>query len=251
MKTKSTRVTIRHYANLYGIRYQTLQRARNRGYDLSKPEKLLKSFEDQPGGNKTDLTLLRKIVNGELTDADEPPVIKNLKDGKKSKVAAAVAPPPQLDDDDMQTLSDGVEENAAQVSMALAGGLMEELARLKQETMKSYRLYVAELRPADRMTRQKIWLANVAALRQLAKEAPKAERDARNVLVVADVESAWSRSFKEFKTSAEALGRRVSTLPLFAGLDPVDVEQAIGKEVVTILSHLESGSWLDKVPASE
>lgn len=205
------------YATAYGIPVKTIQKARMRKWPLDDPKKLLKTFEDAPGP-KTQLVLLRKIVNGDTAELQEPT--------------------PQSDD-----AGETVDE-ISQVSMALAGGLMEELARLKKETLASYRMYIAEQRPADRHLRNKIWLANVAALRQLAKEAPKAERDAKNVLVVADVESAWSRSFKEFKTSLESLGRRVSTLPLFAKLDPIDVEEVISKEAVVILSHLESGSWL-------
>lgn len=222
---------MQHYSDTYGLTYQCVARMKQRGYDLGNPKKLLKQIEDQPGGNKPDLTVLRAIVNGDSsTLQDEPEPSAPSEPPSTQSDAVEGDPPPEAE--------------AVQFSMAVAGGLMDELARLKSETLKSYRLYLAELRPADRMTRNKIWLANVAALRQLAKEAPKAERDAKNVLLVGDVDATWSRTLKEFKSSLESLGRRISTLPLFAELDPIDVEQVVAKEVVVILEHLESGSHL-------
>lgn len=216
--------TIQWYADTYRIPVVTVWKARKRGWPLDDPPTLLKKFEDAPGP-KTTLDALRAIVNGDT---------KTLQ--RRQREAAES----ESKDEDLP----GEDADEVQTSMAIAGGLMQELARLKKETADSYRLYAAEKLPADRHLRNKVYLANLAALRQLAKEAPKADREARNVLLVADVEATWSRSFKECKTSLESLGRRVSTLALFAKLDPVDVELAINKEVVTILSQLESGSWL-------
>ena len=215
---KGVRVTgykhpVRAYAELYGIPLGTIQHAYSRKWPLDDPLELLKKFEKAPGP-KTNLDTLRSIVNGTVKDNPLPPV--------------------------------DLEEDAAMMSMALAGGLTQELARLKAECAQSHRAYLAEQRPADKLTRQKVWLANVAALRQLAKEAPKAERDAKNVLLISDVESTWTRSLKECKTSLESLARRVSTNILFAKLDPVEVEEVIQKEVAGILSHLERGSWLEQ-----
>lgn len=217
---------IRVYAPLYGLPSGTVANAYRRKWPLDDPSKLLELMEKAPGP-KSDLTTLRKIVNGDVEQLASSPSLFEP-DGKLKPSTA------------------GVIEDTIQFSMAIAGGLMSELERLKKETFKSYQLYVAELRPADKILRNKIWLANVAALRQMAKEAPKAERDAGNVLAVSDVESTWSRAFKECKTALESLGRRVSTSVLFAALDPIDVEQVINKEVVTVLSHLESGGSLRK-----
>lgn len=218
MKTPKLRKTgyklpVRAYAELYAIPYATIANCYNRKWPLDDPKELLARFEKAPGP-KTNLTVLRDIVNA----------------GPQSS--------PSVEPE--------TETEIIQLSMALAGGLMDELDRLKKETASSYKLYIAEQRPADRMARQKIWLANSAALRQLAKEAPKAEREAKNVLVVSDVESTWSRALKEFKTSIESLGRRVSTLALFSALDPIDVEEAISKETVVILTHLEAGGWIKR-----
>lgn len=230
---------VAYYVTLYGLPEGTIQNFSKRRWPLDNPKKLLQLMTNAPGPKRKNWGHLPRIVDGTLGQAETRELTSQEEQEADLKKKD---PPPPADETPP-------EEESAQLSMALAGGLMEELSRLKIETAKSHRLYLAETKPSDKITRQRVWLLNVAALRQLAKEAPKAERDAKNVLVVSDVEATWSRAFSEFRNSAESLGRRVSTLALFAGLDPIDVEQAIAKETTTMLEHLESASHLKETDA--
>jgi hypothetical protein len=203
------------YAKLYGIPLQTIQRARRRGWSLKDPAKLLEKML-AANGPKATLTTLRAIVDGKSLPA---------------KASLPVSEPVETS-----------EHAAFSEAMVLRSGLLHELKRLQEETMESYRSYITEKRAGEKMILQKIYLNNVAALRMLAKEAPKAEREAGNVLVVADVEATWARGMKEFKTTLETLGRRLATDTLFHTLNPVDVEQLVNKEIAAVLATLETAT---------
>src|SRR5438045_3272210 len=120
--------TLEWYANLYGLPLGTMQNAKKRGWPIKDPQKLLEKMLKAPG-KKPPLTILESIVNGE---AKEP-----------------------------ETTETETEDTSFDESMVLRSGLLHELKRLQEETMKSYRAYLAEKRPGDRLTRQKIYLNNV------------------------------------------------------------------------------------------
>lgn len=210
-KYKKGKFTFKFYSKLYGISDQTLFRARKRGWNLDDPKDLLEKLM-AANGPKPPLDKLRAIVNGKTVPLKAVPM--------KETIAPAV-------------LTD---------VMAFGSGLRHELNRLQEETMESYRAYMRETRAGEKMILQKIYLNNVAALRMLAKEAPKADREAGNVLVVADVEATWQRGMKEFKSTLETLGRRLATAALFHSLNPVDVEQLVNQEVATVLAALETAT---------
>jgi hypothetical protein len=182
-------------------------------------------------GKKTNLQALINIVNGQ-----QGPSGKSRGSSRNDQNPPPNTPPGQTESED--------------VAHDLLSGLQAELKRLEAETAQSYANYQAEKLPADKLVKQKLYLANVNALRALAKDAPKADRDAKNSLPIADVESAWSRSVKEFRSECEGMPRRFATNPLFKKLDPVDVEELAMKEVQQILSHLETGAWFqNETPA--
>ena len=126
----------------------------------------------------------------------------------------------------------------------LNAGLSSELKRLQDECARSFREFQDEPSPIQRVALQKIYLAYVAAMRQLAKPASAAELEAKNLIAVAEVEATWTRALQEFRTSLEAIPRRVATHALFKKLDLVDVEELLRNEVNAVLTRLESGAWM-------
>jgi hypothetical protein len=214
------------YSREYGWPLQTVKNARNRRWPLDDPQELL--VKVMAGrGKKPPMQKLINLANGQKGPAASPRARQNA----SASQSEPPAPPPGT------TPSEDVAHD-------LLSGLAAELKRLETETAQSYANYVAELLPAEKLVKQTIYIKNVNALRQLAKDAPKADRDAKNTLPIGDVDSAWSRSFKEFRSSLEAMGRRLATNPLFKKLDPVDVEELVNKETGEIIAHLETGSWL-------
>lgn len=216
--------TLMWYSDTYKIPFQTIRNAHKRGWPLDDPAGLLAKMMASKG-KKTNLQGLINLVNGQSGPSG------------KSRGSSQNAQNPPAGVAPGQTKSEDVEHS-------LLGGLQAELKRLETETAQSYANYQAELLPAEKLVKQKLYLANVNALRALAKDAPKADRDAKNSLPIDDVDSAWSRSVKEFRSECEAMPRRVATNPMFKKIDPVDVEELVMKEVQLILTHLETGSWL-------
>jgi hypothetical protein len=229
-KDKPYKQTLTWYSDTYGIPFQTIRNAQKRGWPLDNPAELLRHMMASKG-KKTNLQGLINIVNGQ-----QGPSKKSPGSSRNDQNPPPYTPPGQTESED--------------VAHDLLSGLQAELKRLEAETAQSYANYQAEKLPADKLVKQKLYLANVNALRALAKDAPKADRDAKNSLPIADVESAWSRSVKEFRSECEGMPRRFATNPLFKKLDPVDVEELAMKEVQQILSHLETGAWFqNETPA--
>lgn len=225
------------YVRLYGLDSSTIRNAADRGWPLDNPARLLETMLAAPGRKYKSLDKLRQAVN--------EAAVRAAKRKKKPVPAPEPLPPPSKGTEaDESEDQEETESNPARFSMALAGGLMAELQRLRRETATAHENYKLETRPAEKMILQKIWHQNSTALRQMAKEAPRAEREAGNVLVRADVEAVWSRIIKEFRSGLEMFGRRISTDKLFADLNPVDVEQLCGRELVTTLALLETGKWM-------
>ncbi len=150
-----------------------------------------------------------------------------------------------------QELDQQVTENQESESLALTSGIMAELRRLKREVQRAYNEYTRERRPGDKLLRQREYLNLIKELRLLAKEAPKAEREAGNVLTIGDVDATWRRALIEFKNAIELLGRRIATNPLFAKLNPVDVEQEVNKETTTILARLQTAGEIQDDASGE
>jgi hypothetical protein len=221
------KLKLREYMELYGWPLQTVRNACDRGWPIDDPPELLKKVMASKG-KKAPIQKLLNIVNGQ----PGVPTVDRGQRGNAQNAPASKQPPPPPPRD------------PSAVGELLFSGLAAELKRLEDETAASYAKYVAEQQPGEKMALQKIYLANVNALRQLAKDAPKADAGAKKVLPISDVDSAWSRSLKEFRSALESMPRRVATQPLFKKLDPVDVEQLVNKEVSEILAHLETGSWL-------
>lgn len=214
------------YTRHYGWSLSTVRNARARRWPLDDPQELLTKVMASRG-KKPPLQILINLANKQTG-----PATSRGSRQRVSKTADNVPPPPPPS------------SVPSDVPHALLSGLAAELKRLEAETAQSYANYQAELIPAEKLVKQALYLKNVGALRALAKDAPKADRDAKNTLPVGEVDSAWSRSVKEFRSALEAMPRRVATNPIFKKIDPVDVEELVMKEVQTILSHLETGSWL-------
>lgn len=215
------------YVTEYGMPLQTIRNYVKRKWPLDDPQALFLRIS----GNKRKKPPLQKllnIVNGQSGPSTPSPRSSRITPKPKADVPP-VDPPPQ-------------------VIGELKAGLADELKRLEMECAQSYANYANAAEAGDKILLQKVYLANVNALRALAKDAPKADRDAKNVVPVTEVDSTWSRALKEFKSAIEMLGRRLSTSPVLKGkdIDPVDVEETVNKEVFMILERLESGSWLIK-----
>jgi hypothetical protein len=84
------------------------------------------------------------------------------------------------------------------------------------------------------------------AVTKLAKVAPKSDIEQQQALPIAQVEATWARALKEFRTTLEALPRRLVTQSIFRKCDPIEVEQVVETEVNAILARLEAGGWLKK-----
>ena len=140
---------VAYYVTLYGLPEGTIQNFAKRRWPLDNPKKLLELMVKAPGPKRKEWGHLPKIVDGTLSKVKPPKSI----------------PSEEQEADVQDEEQDPTPEDAAQLSMALAGGLMQELARLKSETAKSHRLYIAEKKPSDKIIRQRVWLLNVAALR--------------------------------------------------------------------------------------
>jgi hypothetical protein len=217
---------LKWYHETYGIPLQTVINARNRGWPLDNPERLLRKYEALTG-KKPPLDALRAIVNG--TPGARIGQRGSSRNDPPPKTESPPAPPPS---------------GEPRSTKDIVFGLQAELERLQEETARSYKDYTDEKQPGDKIAKQKIYLANVNALRALAKDAPKADEANRNSVSISDVDSTWARALKEFRSQLEALPRRVSTSPLFRGVDPVDVELLVRGETDKLLAHLETGSWL-------
>lgn len=221
------------YTRAYGWPLSTVKNARNRRWPLDDPQELLAKVM-AGRGRKPPMQTLINLANNQTGPTKRPGSAQSA-----PKKPADVPPPPPPS------------SGSGDVPHDLRSGLAAELKRLETETAQSYANYLAETLPAEKLVKQVIYLKNVNALRALAKDAPKADRDAKNTLPIGDVDAAWSRSLKECRSSLEALGRRLATNPLFKKIDPVDVEELVDKEVREILAHLEAGSWLkSEEPAS-
>lgn len=218
------------YSREYQLPVQTVKNMRKRDWPLDDPKALLAKIM-ATNRRKPPIQQLINIVNGQ----------PGAPTGTRGSSQSSQNPPPESPSG--QTKSEDVEH-------ALITGLQAELKRLEAETAQSYANYQAELLPAEKLVKQKLYLANVTALTRLAKDAPKADREASKTLPVSDVESAWSRSIKEFRSECEALPRRLATNSLFKKVDPVDVEELLMQEVQLILTHLETGSFLVEEPAA-
>ncbi len=213
------------YVKNYGLPISTVQNYRRRGWNLDDPKALLEKIM-KAHGKKPPLQALLNLVNGQ----QGPSTVKRGQSRNAPKPPDDVPPPPP------PTEGSGIKQ-----------GLRAELDRLEKETAESYEKYrFAPEGTADKLVAQKLYLANVNALRALAKDAPKADKDAKNLVPVAEVDSVWSRSLKEFRSAAEALPRREATKPLYRKLDPVEVELSLRGEVSEMIARLEAGSWLIK-----
>jgi len=191
---------LKFYVEKYGIALGTIQNCVRKNWPLDDPTKLLEKFLNSRG-LKPNLAKLQDVASGGRK-------LRTKRPGKTT------------------TEADSQDEGVT---------LQHEFERIKSESARSYREYLAEKNPATRIALQKIWLANSAALRQLAKPARQSEVDLKNWLQKSDVEASFARAASEFRGNIENLGRRISALPLFAKLDPVDVELACAKETKKML----------------
>jgi hypothetical protein len=117
-----------------------------------------------------------------------------------------------------------------------------EVRRLKAEVDDAYKRYKREPDPMMARPLMQNWLKLSSQLASLAKAAPKADLDASQVLVKSDVEAAWTRSVGEFRNTMEQIPRRVAVHSIFKGLDPVDVELTIRREIDVAIHQLYKNS---------
>lgn len=204
-----------YYVREYKLTHAILVNAHKRGINLDSPKKLLAYLLKRKTSRLCDLSRLQEVATGQRSKP------------RPASPAAASA-----------------EETPLDPNAPLKVGLARQVALLEKEVEESHAAYRKETLPFEKLSLQKIYLANVSALRQLAKVQPDADSASGRVLPVDDVDSAWSRSLKEFRSTLEAMPRRIASSPLFKKLDPVDVEELVSKEVTAILTHLETGSWL-------
>jgi hypothetical protein len=132
------------------------------------------------------------------------------------------------------------------ITHQLEQSLSTELRRLKGAAGKAHQRYTSEKDPLMAEVYLQQWLKISRDVANMVKVAPKADQEAGDSLKRSDMEQVWSRSIIEFRKTLESMSRRISTNPLFARLDPIDVEEVINKEVVAALTRLSAGSWLGK-----
>jgi hypothetical protein len=213
-----------------------------RKWPLDNPEKLLeKILSANFRGVKPNLSKLEAIV-----DEKRASRAHHTRTKPKTRPAPAQAVEEPVSED---STPPPPEPAAQQDVSTLEKGVQAELKRMQDECAKAYLSYTRASRPLDKLALHKVWVELVKSMRELAKAAPDAEREARTVVPVADVEEVWTRAFQEARAALENLPRRIATNKIFAphpGLDPVDVEAVIRAECDGVVAFLEKGSWLRK-----
>lgn len=122
-----------------------------------------------------------------------------------------------------------------------------ELARLRKEVDLAHQSYKARIDdPAEAYPYLTNYLKLIATLTSLAKVQPKADLDAKSVLLKSDVEATWLRWMVEARSILESVPRRLATLPIFHGLDPILIEEACDKEIELVIARLRGDLSADK-----
>lgn len=244
------------YEQAYGLPGGTISQYYRRGWPLDEPEKLLEKILNTVHGPKSDISVLQALVDGKNERKKHFTRNAGGANGRTTKAKAAPKPPErtkaalQLVDEEDDAPEDSTKEQEPDLEK-LQPGVAEELKRMQRECTIAYRDYKRATRPLDKLALHKVWVALVKSMRELAKDAPTAEREAKTVVEVVDVDSVWTRTFQEVRTIMENLPRRISTNKIFApmrdhGLDLVDVEAVVRAESDKVVELLQIGSWLEK-----
>lgn len=232
-----------HYCKVYNVPTGTLQRWYDKNYPLDSPKSLLRTLQEQKGTKSADLTTLSSLAH--LTLVPGPRAVEQ---GLKPKL------PKELDDavtayeeettnkTKPRTPSSTSNSTPDDIDSTLTG-FHRELARLQAETDQVYRDYKASKDPIARKAYWDIWNKMLEQWGKLAKIAPDAEREAGSLIKVSDVESAWSRTCKEFRTTLETIPRRIALHPVFSACDRVAAEQTLMMEINQAMTGFEAGGY--------
>lgn len=191
---------IQWYSETYKIPLQTIINAHKRHWPLDDPAALYEKLLNAPG-KRPDLRGLEAHL------------------GIGQRKSKAKAPP-----------VDEPEHHA---------GLKHEFERLTEECRRSFAEFRAEPSPSARISLQKIYLANVQALRQLAPVVTASEVEAKALISAADVEATWTRALQELKSELEQIAPRCARAP-WAASEPVLVQESIKYEIDVALAHLSN-----------
>jgi hypothetical protein len=123
-------------------------------------------------------------------------------------------------------------------AIQIVSSLVRELERLERQCDEVGRELDREESPSLRLQLGKLRQQYSTNLARLIRPALAAEERQGLLLLKTDVDATWTRKMIEFRKALEAIPRRAATHRLFAGLDPVDVELALDKEVAQVLTQL-------------
>jgi phage terminase Nu1 subunit (DNA packaging protein) len=137
-------------------------------------------------------------------------------------------------------------------ALQTVGALGRELARLAKQLEDTAK----EISRTDEVSRraalEKLNAQRSATFARLAKQALAAEKELGLLVEKSDIVAVWSRAIAEFRSTMERIPRRVADRPIFKGLDPVDVELTIRREVDVAIHELyKSAGGTEPLPPAQ
>lgn len=227
---------LEHYSTLFEVPHSIVVKWYRKKLSLDEPKVLLEELSKIKMRKPLNLKRINELAKMTSNDRKKAP---------PPKAEAAPLPPA------LEAAVAAVEAEAGAPLQGAITAFQRELGRLQDEVDLAYRNYKAEPDALLKQAYWKTWKDMLDAFGKLAKLAPDAEAAAGNMIQVSEAESIWARSTKEARVLLDSFARRISTLPLFRVLNPVDVEQLLGAELNKVMAILEECTLIDEDSGSQ